>query len=96
MHTHKGVNYMNYKKESNNSIYGAKSTSLAPGSFNTTTYTSAIAHDVSEAPIVVKEINENKWHVWVDSYYNYVLKAQVVSSSSSATVKADATFKITY
>ncbi|HEY0826651.1 MAG TPA: glycoside hydrolase family 43 protein, partial [Bacilli bacterium] len=69
MHTHNGVNYMYYKKESNNSIYGAKSTSLAPGSFNTTTYTSAIAHDVSEAPIVVKRIGENKWNVWVDSYY---------------------------
>ncbi len=69
MHMSGGTNYLYYKKESENALYGAKSTSLNPGSFNSATYTGAIYHDVIEAPIVVRKINQNRWYLYGDSYY---------------------------
>ncbi|GJF34842.1 hypothetical protein KNE206_75420 [Kitasatospora sp. NE20-6] len=61
-----GTNYLYYKK--GNELYGAKSSSLAAGSFNTTTYTGPIAHGGTEAPILVKSLTGNGWTLWGDTY----------------------------
>lgn len=68
MHVHNGMNYLYYKRESDNKLLGARSTSVNPRSFDTTTYTGAIGNTVIEAPIVFKKHNENRWYLYGDSY----------------------------
>ncbi|MDC0713714.1 AbfB domain-containing protein [Stigmatella sp. ncwal1] len=89
LHTDSGVHYLYYKRESDNTLLGAKSASLNPGSFNATTYTGALAHGVIEAPIVVKQLNSNTWYLWGDSYVPvngvfYVWKSTSIGSNAWA------------
>lgn len=63
-----GTNYLYYKKESDNTLWGAKATSLAAGSFNSTTYTGPMVHGATEAPILVKSLTGNGWTLWGDTY----------------------------
>lgn len=65
-----GTHYLYYKQEVSSGILrGAKSTSLAPGSFNSGTYTSTIAHGGTEAPILVKSLTApDTWYLWGDTY----------------------------
>ncbi|MFG2825355.1 AbfB domain-containing protein [Kitasatospora sp. NPDC048365] len=65
-----GTNYLYYKDEaSGGKLRGAKATSLAPGSFNSGTYTGTIAHGGTEAPILVKSLTaSNTWYLWGDTY----------------------------
>ena len=65
-----GVNGMNYLyyKVATGGLQGARSSSLAAGSFNTGTYTSLIAHGGTEAPIVVKSLTSSTWYLWGDTY----------------------------
>jgi hypothetical protein len=59
----KMVNYLYYKKESDQKLYGAWSTSLSPGSFNVNTYTTGIG-DFTESPLIVKELIGEHWFLW--------------------------------
>lgn len=70
VHVTGGTNYFYYKRESDNSLFGARSTSLAPGSFTpaAATYTTRYAAGATEAPIVVKAADSNTWYLWGDSY----------------------------
>lgn len=70
LHVTGGVNYFYYKRESDNSLFGARSTSLAPGTFTppAATYTRNYAAGATEAPIVVKANDSATWYLWGDSY----------------------------
>ncbi|MES2263269.1 MAG: glycoside hydrolase family 43 protein [Pseudomonadota bacterium] len=68
MHVHNGVNYLYYKRESDNKLMGTRSVSLNPRSFDNNTYTSALGNTIIEAPTVVKKNNENRWYLFGDSY----------------------------
>ncbi|MCX5402390.1 glycoside hydrolase family 43 protein [Streptomyces sp. NBC_00102] len=61
-----GTNYLYYKRD--NELYGAKSASLEPGSFDNATYTGPIAHGGTEAPVLVKSLSGNTWYLWGDTY----------------------------
>ncbi|MCX5208862.1 glycoside hydrolase family 43 protein [Kitasatospora sp. NBC_00240] len=81
-----GTNYLYYKKESDQSLYGAKATSLAAGAFNSTTYTGPLAHGGTEAPILVKSLTGNGWTLWGDTYTpNGVFYAWQTSAVDSGT-----------
>jgi hypothetical protein len=61
------TNYLYYKRESDNSLYGSKSTSLNPGSFNNATYTGALRQgNAIEAPELLP--NGSTWYLYGDSY----------------------------
>jgi hypothetical protein len=62
------TNYLYYKVANGGSLQGARSSSLAPGSFNAGTYTSAISHGGTEAPILVRSLTANLWYLWGDTY----------------------------
>lgn len=62
------TNYLYYKVANGGSLQGARSSSLDPGSFNAGTYTSAIAHGGTEAPIQVRSLTSNTWYLWGDTY----------------------------
>ncbi|HEV2782330.1 MAG TPA: glycoside hydrolase family 43 protein [Actinophytocola sp.] len=68
MHSNGGTHYLYYKNLADGTIRGARSSSLNPASFNGGTYTSAIGGQGTEAPIVVKTIDQNQWYLWVDSF----------------------------
>ncbi|OPG01203.1 alpha-L-arabinofuranosidase [Streptomyces sp. GKU 895] len=59
-----GVNYLYFKK--NGTLVGARSTSLAPGSF--TPFTSGVSHGGTEAPTVVKSLTSGTYWLWGDTY----------------------------
>jgi hypothetical protein len=67
----KGMNYMYYKKEEENQIYGTSSLSLAPGSFYSQSYTRgyspfAMNEGVCSSPLVIKTNNSKVWWLWMD------------------------------
>jgi non-reducing end alpha-L-arabinofuranosidase len=69
MFTEGGVNYLYYKNLANGLLFGARSSTLNPGSFNATTYTSGLRQGNGiEAPIVVKSLTSNTFYLWGDSY----------------------------
>ncbi|OJH41933.1 glycoside hydrolase family 43 protein [Cystobacter ferrugineus] len=69
MHSHGGVNYLYFKRTSDNRLMGARSTSLAPGAFNASIYTRAFdGLGATEAPIVVKSLDRDEWTMWGDIY----------------------------
>ena len=68
MHSHGGVNYLYYKRESDNKLMGTRSSTLNPRSFDGNTYAGPIGSTVIEAPIVVKKLDENRWYLYGDSY----------------------------
>ena len=79
-----GTYYMYYKRD--NQLFGAKSTSLAPGAFNNATYTTGYAGSgFTEAPIVVKSLNSNQFTLWGDVYTPVNGKFTAWSSSSIGT-----------
>ncbi|MFJ2211060.1 glycoside hydrolase family 43 protein [Streptomyces sp. NPDC101062] len=59
-----GVNYLYFKK--NQTLVGARSTSLDPGSF--TEFGTGVAQGGTEAPTVVKSLTSNTWYLWGDTY----------------------------
>ncbi|MDX3522688.1 glycoside hydrolase family 43 protein [Streptomyces scabiei] len=59
-----GVNYLYYKV--NQTLVGARSTTLNPGSF--TPFSTAASHGGTEAPTVVKSLTSNTWYLWGDTY----------------------------
>jgi hypothetical protein len=62
-----GVNYLYYKNLANGLLFGARSSTLNPGSF--TTYTSGmIQGNGIEAPIIAKSLTSNTFYLWGDSY----------------------------
>ncbi|WP_329126279.1 glycoside hydrolase family 43 protein [Streptomyces sp. NBC_01465] len=75
-----GVNYLYFKAR--NSLVGAKSTSLDPGSF--TVFTSGLAPQGGiEAPILVKSQPSGTWYLWGDA--NAVFYAWQTSDLSTGT-----------
>ncbi|MEU3791462.1 glycoside hydrolase family 43 protein [Streptomyces fructofermentans] len=61
-----GVNYLYYKNSSQQTLVGARSTSLNPGSFQP--FSTGVAHGGTEAPIVVKSPTDSGWFLWGDTY----------------------------
>ncbi|KUO10024.1 glycoside hydrolase family 43 protein [Streptomyces sp. DSM 15324] len=61
-----GVNYLYFKNNRNGTLLGARSTSLAPGSF--TPFTPAVSHGGTEAPTVVKSLTSGTYWMWGDTY----------------------------
>jgi len=62
------TNYLYYKIANSGANQGARSNSLAPGSFDAGVYTSAIAHGGTEAPILVRPAAQDAWYLWGDTY----------------------------
>lgn len=86
-----GYNYMYYKSEKDAKIYGTRSTSLNPGSFNSNTYTTGYNPPISgshiEAPIIVRSFDAKSYWLWGDSYIPvnallYAWKTNDISTSS--------------
>lgn len=67
-----GYNYLYYKRESDWKLFGTKSTTLNPRSFDSNTYTTGYGPAISgshiEAPILMKSLASNTWWLWGDSY----------------------------
>jgi hypothetical protein len=62
-----GVNYLYVKNNTNSTLVGARSGSLAPGSF--ATYRTGIAPGRGvEAPQIVKSLTANRWYLWGDTW----------------------------
>ncbi|MFD3924827.1 glycoside hydrolase family 43 protein [Streptomyces sp. NPDC058614] len=59
-----GVNYLYFKKDQ--TLVGARSTSLNPGSF--TVFSTPVAHGGTEAPTLVKSLTSSAWYLWGDTY----------------------------
>ncbi|MGF0169450.1 glycoside hydrolase family 43 protein [Streptomyces sp. Marseille-Q5077] len=59
-----GVNYLYFKRDQ--TLVGARSTSLNPGSF--TVFSTPAAHGGTEAPTVVKSLTSSTWYLWGDTY----------------------------
>ncbi|UFR05965.1 glycoside hydrolase family 43 protein [Streptomyces sp. Go40/10] len=59
-----GVNYLYFKK--NQTLAGARSTSLDPGSFRE--FGTAVAHGGTEAPALVRAPGAGSWYLWGDTY----------------------------
>ncbi|WP_328773420.1 glycoside hydrolase family 43 protein [Streptomyces sp. NBC_00286] len=77
-----GVNYLYYKE--NQTLVGARSTSLDPGSF--TKFSTPVAHGGTEAPILVKSHTSSTWCLWGDTYTpNGVFYAWQTSNLASGT-----------
>ncbi|MEU1011679.1 glycoside hydrolase family 43 protein [Streptomyces sp. NPDC005890] len=77
-----GVNYLYFKK--NQTLVGARSTSLGPGSF--TEFSTGVAHGGTEAPTLVKAQNGSAWYLWGDTYTpNGVFYAWQTSDLASGT-----------
>jgi hypothetical protein len=62
-----GVNYLYFKNNTNSTILGARSTSLAPGSFRIHTGAISPGRGV-EAPQIVKSLTQNVWYMWGDTW----------------------------
>jgi hypothetical protein len=77
-----GVNYLYYKV--NQTLVGARSTTLSPGSF--TPFSTAASHGGTEAPTVVKSLTSDTWYLWGDTYTpNGVFYAWQSSNLASGT-----------
>jgi hypothetical protein len=77
-----GVNYLYYKRDQ--TLVGARSTSLAPGSF--TPFSTPVAHGGTEAPTVVKSLTSGVHYLWGDTYTpNGVFYAWQSSNLASGT-----------
>lgn len=62
-----GTTYLYYKNLSNGLLYGARSSTGAPGSFST--YTSGLRQgNAIEAPLLVKNNEGTGWRLWGDSF----------------------------
>ncbi|MDI5941411.1 MULTISPECIES: glycoside hydrolase family 43 protein [Micromonospora] len=61
-----GMNYLYYKSNSPSTLYGARSTSLNPGSF--VRYTNGTGGGCIEAPTVVKSLTSSTWWLWGDTF----------------------------
>ncbi len=67
-HVHNNVHYLYYKSFVDGRLYGARSSTLNPRSFDNGTYTAGVVNGGIEAPIVVKANDRNEWWLWGDSY----------------------------
>jgi hypothetical protein len=62
-----GQNYLYFKRNSDSVLLGARSTSLAPGSFDHAVYSGPIGDNL-EGPIVVRALTGHSWYLWGDTY----------------------------
>ncbi|MGW2520199.1 glycoside hydrolase family 43 protein [Streptomyces sp. NPDC001617] len=77
-----GYNYLYFK--GSQTLRGARSTSLNPGSF--TEYSTGVSHGGTEAPTLVKSLNSGTWWLWGDTYTpNGVFYAWQTGSLASGT-----------
>jgi hypothetical protein len=76
VHITPDMNYLYYKNLADQKLYGARSTTLEPRSFDDGTYTAGYVNGGIEAPHVVKSNDGDQWW-WGDSYSpaNAVLRA---------------------
>ncbi|PPK92425.1 alpha-L-arabinofuranosidase B-like protein [Kineococcus xinjiangensis] len=66
---HNGMHYLYFKREHDFTLMGARSSSLAPGSFDRGVFTGAYRGPIgTEAPTVVKAIGQNVWYLWGDNW----------------------------
>ncbi|MEV7084744.1 glycoside hydrolase family 43 protein [Streptomyces sp. NPDC093085] len=80
-----GVNYLYFKK--NQTLVGARSASLDPGSF--AEFTAGVAQGGTEAPEVIKSLTSNTWYLWGDTYTpNGVFYAWQTTSLAAGTWSA--------
>ncbi|GAA3747794.1 glycoside hydrolase family 43 protein [Salinactinospora qingdaonensis] len=68
MHITAGMNYLYYKSFADGRIYGARSTTLDPRSFDQSTYTSGVVNGGIEGAIVSKANDRDEWFLWGDSF----------------------------
>ncbi|ANZ43146.1 alpha-L-arabinofuranosidase [Lentzea guizhouensis] len=68
VHVGDGANYLYYKSFSDGRLYGARSATLNPRSFDRGTYTAGVVSGGIEAPIVVKAHDRGEWWLWGDSF----------------------------
>ncbi|TDC75955.1 glycoside hydrolase family 43 protein [Streptomyces hainanensis] len=68
MHTTPNGNYLYYKNLANGRLYGARSATLQPRSFDSGTYTAGVISGAIEAPIVHKDNTRDRWYLWGDSF----------------------------
>ncbi|SMC48249.1 glycoside hydrolase family 43 protein [Lentzea albidocapillata] len=68
VHVGNGTNYLYYKSFRDGRLYGARSSTLNPRSFDRGTYTAGVVSGGIEAPIVVKAHDRNEWWLWGDSF----------------------------
>ncbi len=68
MHITPGMNYLYYKNLDDGRLYGARSTTLAPGSFDDGTYTAGVISGAIEAPHIMKANGSDQWWLWGDSF----------------------------
>ncbi|MBT8224526.1 MAG: glycoside hydrolase family 43 protein [Dactylosporangium sp.] len=67
MATSGSTNYLYFKRTSDSTLMGAKSSTLDPGSFNGGVYTGAYGSSI-EGPIVVQSLSSGTWYLWGDNY----------------------------
>ncbi|NJP99675.1 glycoside hydrolase family 43 protein [Streptomyces zingiberis] len=68
LHISAAGNYLYYKNLTNGRLYGARSATLQPRSFDNGTYTAGVVSGAIEAPIVTKDNTRNQWYLWGDSF----------------------------
>ncbi|PRX96745.1 glycoside hydrolase family 43 protein [Allonocardiopsis opalescens] len=68
MHVTPRGNYLYYKSFADGRLYGARSATLDPRSFDSGTYTSGVISGGIEAPIVAKANDRDEWFLWGDSF----------------------------
>ncbi|MEV0392074.1 glycoside hydrolase family 43 protein [Polymorphospora rubra] len=68
VHSHGGMHYLYYKNMDDGRLYGARSATLNPRSFDRGTYTGGVVNGGIEAPIVVKANDRDEWFLWGDSF----------------------------
>ncbi|MDT0268641.1 glycoside hydrolase family 43 protein [Streptomyces sp. DSM 44915] len=62
------AHYLYYKHMGNGRLYGARSSTLRPRSFDAGTYTGGVIQGGIEAPIVQRANDRDQWYLWGDSY----------------------------
>ncbi|MET9813475.1 MULTISPECIES: glycoside hydrolase family 43 protein [unclassified Streptomyces] len=61
-----GTHYMYFKDSSKQTLVGARSATLAPGSWQV--FSTPVAHGGTEAPILVRSHSTGTWYLWGDTY----------------------------
>ena len=68
LHVGSGANYLYYKSFRDGRLYGARSATLNPRSFDRGTYTSGVVNGAIEAPIVVVSHDRDEFFLYGDSF----------------------------
>jgi hypothetical protein len=84
--------YLYFKRNSDNTLMGAKSTSLDPGAFNSAVYSGPVGSSI-EAPIVFNSLTSSTWYLMGDNYSKQYPMWQTTSIDSGSWSSVD---KVTY